>query len=258
MNRRARLTGVLLLAAGLGIAAPAPVQQGGTQARHAAKVAAGQGQPFDLLMIGDSITHTLDQFGGKYAGLTNVWNRHYAPRRALNLGYSGARTENILWNLQNGELENQSPKLAVLLIGTNDADDRHFKVVHTPEEILAATRAIVELIRAKCPQTKILVLAPFPRGGDDEQSVSPPPFNASAQCIAIVRRAGELTKQLADDRTVFWLDVGHVFLRTDWKINTDLMPDLLHPNEAGAEAWTQAILPTVDRLLGRAASGGSE
>lgn len=239
------------------LAGPAPeaIQQGGTQARHAAKCAAAKAHAYELLMIGDSITHTLDQFGGKYAGLTNVWNRRFVPRDALNLAYSGARTENILWNLQNGELEGQSPKLAVLLIGTNDADDRHFKVVRTPEEIVAGTRAIVDVIRAKCPAARILILRIFPRGGDDEKSISPPPFNSSARCIETVRRAGELTRALADDHSVFWLDVNAVFLRPDGTINTDLMPDLLHPNEAGAEAWTKAIEPTIDRLMGRAGGG---
>ena len=221
-----------------------PVPQGGMQKRHAQKVAAVAKGKFDLLMIGDSITHTVGEYGGKYTPLKAVWDYHYAPRHALNLGYSGARTKNILWNLQHGELEGQSPKAAVLLIGTNDAD------IHTPEQIAEGTKAIVETIKERCPTTKILILRIFPRGGDSEKGVGTGVFHASVKCLETVRRAGELTRQLADGQRVFWLDVNHVFLRPDGTINTDLMPDLLHPNLAGAEAWAQAIEPTLAKLMG--------
>jgi lysophospholipase L1-like esterase/acetyl esterase/lipase len=203
------------------------------------------------VLIGDSITHTLCELGGKYEPLRTVWERHFAPRHAINLGYSGYRTEQILWNLQHGELDFAvSPKVAIVLIGTNNSDDRHFAKVHTAEEIFAGTKAIVNLIRQRHPTTKILVLRIFPRGGDAEKGVSPPPFNSSVQCIETCRRAGELTAKLADGRQVFWLDVNYVFLDPDGTINTDLMWDLLHPSPAGAEAWAQAIEPTLAQLMG--------
>lgn len=220
-------------------------------ARHDEKIAAVKSGDYDLVLIGDSITHTLGELGGKYEPLKAVWDRHFAPRRAINLGHNGYRTEQILWNLQNGELEfRRSPKVAIVLIGTNNSDDRHFPKVHTAEEICAGTKAIVDVIRQRHPATKILILRIFPRGGDNEQGASPPAFNSSAQCIATCRRAGELTAKLADDKQVFWLDVNHVFLREDGTINTDLMWDLLHPGPAGAEAWAQAIEPTLARLMG--------
>jgi beta-glucosidase len=138
----------------------------------------------------------------------------------------------------------------MILIGTNNSDDRHFPKVHTPEEICAGTKAIVELVRKRHPQTKILLLRIFPRGGDNEQGISPPMFNSSAKCIETCRRAGELTKALADDEHVFWLDVNYVFLRPDGKINTELMWDLLHPSPLGTEAWVQAVEPTLAKLMG--------
>ena len=96
-----------------------PVPQGGMEKRHAEKVAAIKGHAFDLLLIGDSITHNFDN-----AAYKAVWEQFFAPRNAIGLGYSGGRTENTLWNLANGELEGQSPKVAVLLIGTNNATAR--------------------------------------------------------------------------------------------------------------------------------------
>ncbi|MCX6925351.1 MAG: GDSL-type esterase/lipase family protein, partial [Verrucomicrobia bacterium] len=75
-------------------------------------------------------------------------------------------------------------------------------------------------------------------------------YNRSAKALEATRRAGELTAQLADGKQVFWLDVNHVFLCPDGTINTNLMPDLIHPNAAGAEAWAQAIEPTLAQLMG--------
>ena len=230
--------------------AATPTLQGGAEGRLAEKAAAAAREKFDLLLIGDSITHTVGELGGKYERLKEVWARHFAPRHALNLGFNGARTENILWDLEHGVLDGQSPKAAVLLIGTNNSDDRHFPTVHTPEQILGGTKAIADCIRQRCPATKILILRIFPRGGDSEAGAGDGVFHSSPACIATVRHAGELTAQLADGKQVFWLDVNHVFLRLDGTINTDLMPDLLHPNLAGAEAWAQALEPTLAELMG--------
>src|SRR5438132_6031092 len=71
-----------------------PVPQGGMEKRHAEKVAAIKGHAFDLLLIGDSITHNFDN-----AAYKAVWEQFFAPRNAIGLGYSGGRTENTLWNL---------------------------------------------------------------------------------------------------------------------------------------------------------------
>ncbi|OYV07079.1 MAG: hypothetical protein CFE26_02940, partial [Verrucomicrobiales bacterium VVV1] len=135
-----------------------PVPQRGMERRHAEKVAAAKAGDHDLLMIGDSITHNFDK--PEYQA---VWKQFFAPRNALNLGYSGGRTENILWNLQNGELEGQHPKVVTLLIGTNNSDDANYPVVHGPGQIRDGTAAIVKLLREKLPDTKILLLRIFPR-----------------------------------------------------------------------------------------------
>ena len=120
----------------------------------------------------------------------------------------------------------------------------------TPEQISAGTQAIVETIQQKSPKTKILILRIFPKGGKDETGTSEPVFHFSPEEIETARQAGALTKKLADNKRVFWLDVSNLFLRPKNKINTNLMPDLLHPNAAGAEAWVKAIEPTLSRLLG--------
>ena len=219
-------------------------------ARHDKKVLAIKNNQYDLVLIGDSITHTIGELDGKYKPFKSVWKKYYAPHNAINLGYNGYRTEQILWNLQNGELDFKiSPKVVMLLIGTNNSDDRHFKKTHTAKEIFLGTKAIVELIKDRHPKTKILVLRIFPRGSDNEKGVSSPYFNSSIKCIEICKKAGKMTKALADGAQVFWLDINDIFLLPDGKINTHLIWDLLHPSLAGAEAWARAVSPTLLKLL---------
>lgn len=220
--------------------------------RHDAKVAAVRKGGFDVVMVGDSITEAVGDIAApRWAGLRAVWEKYLAPRKALNLGYSGYRTEDILWNLQNGELEfPQSPKVFVLLIGTNNTDDQHYKETHTAEQVAAGTKAIVDLIRKRHPTSKVLILRPFPCGSPSTAPKGASGFRRSAAAYDALRKAGDLTSKLADNRDVFWLDVGKVFLKSNGTIDPALMSDLIHPSAEGAEAWVKAILPTVDKLRG--------
>jgi lysophospholipase L1-like esterase len=221
-----------------------PVSQPGMETRHAEKVALARQHRYDLLMIGDSITQGLED-----PAFASVWQSFYAPRNALNLGHSGARTENILWNLTHGELDNQSPKVVTLLIGTNNSDDANYPTVHIAEQIAAGTAAIINLLRAKFPDAKILLLRIFPRSNVYQRPDGSERGSARKRSETN-SRAGELVAALADNEHVFYLDVNSVFLRPDGSIDPQLMPDLLHPSPAGALAWARAMEPHLARLLG--------
>ena len=215
--------------------------------RHAEKVKAVQSGKYDLALIGDSITQNMEGFKAS-------WEKYYAPRHAIDLGYSGFRTEDILGNLTNGELDFKvSPKVFMLLIGTNNTDDQHYKTVHTGEGVYDGTKAIVDLIKSRHPTSRILVLHILPCGGPGDTTTAAGVrrvYNRSAQCIEYNRRAGELVEKLADNKQVFFLNIDHVFRRPDGSLNSDLMPDLIHPNEAGADAMAAAIASVLDRLMG--------
>ena len=104
---------------------------------------------------------------GKTTG-NAVWNAQLqAKYNALDLGFSGDQTENVLWRLQHGEIDGIAPKVAVLMIGTNNTGDRQ----EDPSTTAAGIRRIVEELRQRLPDTKILLLAVFPR---DEQPNEPP------------------------------------------------------------------------------------
>ncbi|MDA7881709.1 GDSL-type esterase/lipase family protein [Akkermansiaceae bacterium] len=221
-----------------------PKEQNGWQQRRSEKSAAIKSHQYDLLMIGDSITHNFDK--PKYQ---QVWKTFFEPRNAISLGYSGGRTENTLWNLTHGELEGQSPKVVTLLIGTNNTDDANYPIVHTAEEVAAGTEAIIALLREKLPETKILLLRIFPRTNEYRDNEGNERGSAKKR-FAANHRAGELIAGLADNKQVFYLDVNHAFLRTDGSLDPELMPDLLHPSPKGAQAWAEAMEPTLAKLFG--------
>jgi lysophospholipase L1-like esterase len=180
----------------------------------------------ELLMIGDSITHSWEGPGRK------VWQKYYGNRHAVNLGIGGDRTQHVLWRLEHGNLDGIHPKLAVLMIGTNNSGS------NTPEQIADGVRAIVEKLRSTTPSTKVLVLAIFPRGPNPEFPQR-----------KVNEAANERIAKLADNEHVFYLDINKKFLTDNGTLTKDIMPDLLHPNAKGYEIWASAMEPTVARLL---------
>ena len=198
--------------------------------RHEQKLAAMKKQGrVDLLMIGDSITHSWENGGRK------TWDKYYAKRHAFNIGFSGDRTEQVIWRLQNGEVDGISPKLAVIMIGTNNTGHRQDK----PEHTAAGIKAIIGELRKRLPKTKLLLLAVFPRGAkaDDKLRVINDGINK--------RISG-----FADNESVFYLDINDKFLAKDGTLPKSVMPDLLHPNPQGYGIWAEAMEPTIAKLMG--------
>ena len=116
--------------------------------------------------------------------------------------------------------------------------------------MFAGTRAIVNLIRGKFPESKILILRILPSGGAKDRTTYNRVYRRSDKAVQALRDAGLMTSALAAGEHVFWLDINYVFIRPDGTINPDLMPDLIHPNAAGHEAMAQAIEPELARLMG--------
>jgi lysophospholipase L1-like esterase len=206
-------------------------------ARHAAAVALMKARQPEIVMLGDSITHfwggdpSGDGIGGRRTAV-DVWDRAFAGRRVVNLGYGWDRTENVLWRLRHGEFEGVSPKVVVVMAGTNNV------TLNTPDEIAAGVTAICDEIRQRSRATRILLLGIFPRGAAPDAHRAT--INAVNQRLAkLDGRAGVVT----------YLDIGDKFLAADGSISKDVMYDFLHPTAKGYEIWVAAMAPTLTRLL---------
>jgi len=195
-------------------------------ARHQAKNERAKQGHADLIYVGDSIVQFYEKQG------KDTWDRYYAPRNALNLGMSGDRTEHVLWRLDHGNIDGIAPKLAIVMIGQNNGGH------NTAEEIGAGVIAVVQKIRAKLPTTKILILAIFPRR---EKPTEEREVLATASLIAA---------KLADNTTIFYMDITKIFLRPDGSIPAELMPDFEHPSAKGYRRWAEAIESMVAALMG--------
>jgi lysophospholipase L1-like esterase len=197
--------------------------------RHAQKKELAAKGGVDLVFIGDSITQGWEGKGKA------AWEKHFAPRKALNLGYSGDRTEHVLWRLDNGELPDAlQPKAFVVMIGTNNTGHRMDK----PEDIAAGVEGIVKKLTTARPQAKVLLLAIFPRGEKPEDAKRK---NNDA--------ANERLAKLAGGQVQF-LDISASFLESDGMLPKSIMPDLLHLNEEGYRRWAGALEAPVAAALG--------
>lgn len=182
----------------------------------------------DLLFIGDSITQ-----GWEGAG-KEVWAERYAGRNAVNLGIGGDRTQHVLWRLSNGNIEGIKPKAAVVMIGTNNSNRED----NTAQEIADGVTAIVKKLRTDLPQTKILLLAVFPRGE------KPNPQRDK------ITQVNQIISLLDDGEMVHYLDIGPKFLDAEGNLPKDIMPDFLHLSPRGYEIWADAIEPKLKQLMG--------
>jgi lysophospholipase L1-like esterase len=197
--------------------------------RHEKKVAAAKGADCDLLFIGDSITH-----GWEGAG-KNVWKEYYASRKSFNIGFSGDKTEHVLWRFDNGELADFKPKVAVIMIGTNNTGH----IMQKAEETAEGIKAIITRLHKHSPQTKVLLLAIFPRGEKPDHKMR-----------VLNTQINNIIKTYDDGKTVYYLDLAPAFLTQDGILTKEVMPDRLHPREPGYQIWAKTMEPKLKELLG--------
>ena len=196
--------------------------------RHAQFLTRVNEGPVGLLFLGDSITDGWRGTGKK------TWQK-LADYHPANFGISGDRTEHVLWRITNGELDGIKPKVAVVMIGTNNVG--HFKD-EEPEWAAAGVKRIVETIHRKLPQTKVLLLGVFPRDAKDS------PTRKKVEAL------NHIIAKLDDGQKTRYLDIGKEFLDAEGEIPKDIMPDRLHPNAKGYDIWYEAMRPLLEKMMG--------
>jgi len=209
---------------------------------HARFLERARSGPVGLLFLGDSIT-------AGWQRTPHIWEAYYGRYQPANFGIGGARTQNLIWQIEHGELEGIAPKVTVLMMGTNNS------LEYDAKEIAAANRKIVGMIRARLPDTRILVLGIFPRGPRDPRGgpkggpITPAAVAEAARRMATIEAVNRDLATLDDGKTVRFLDIGAVFLGQDGRIPLSIMPDQLHPGPAGYQLWADAMQPLLDSMM---------
>lgn len=180
----------------------------------------------NIVFLGDSITQG---WGGK-----DLWKQRYESLGAVDYGIGGDSARQVLWRIGHGELDGLSPKLIVLMIGTNNLYS-DFNA-GTDDEIAAGITKIVQTLRTKLPKTKILLMGLLPRQNEY--------FSGRVKTI------NAIIAKLDDGKAVRFLDMGDQFATALGKVKPELYsPDQLHPNEAGYEVWADTMQPLFDAML---------
>jgi lysophospholipase L1-like esterase len=224
----------------------------------------------DVVFLGDSITHGWE--GQK------AWQEHFGAFKPVNLGIGGDQTGHVLWRITDGhELDKLSPKVAVIMIGTNNTGS------HSAKQIAGGIQAIVEEVRRKKPGIKVLLLGVFPRGSSNDADRSLTQITEALKPIneeikkespdvkklnSLVRnlerqrgtipaaklnkKIGEinaLISKLDDGQNVFYKDISNVFLDAEGGLAYEIMYDYLHLSAKGYDSWGKAIKADIEKLL---------
>lgn len=207
--------------------------------RHQSFVATAAKGEAKLVFLGDSITQG-------WEGAGDIWKAEWAPYQAANFGIGGDRTEHVLWRVRNGNFDGIRPKLVVLMIGTNNTRNQgvvapehgNVKYVSPPEHTAAGVKAILDELGRKSPDSKVLLLAIFPRGkGPDD------PLRLKNE------ETNKLLEPMADGRRVFFLNINRKFLDAEGRLSNEIAPDFLHLSKKGYQIWADAIADEVRRLM---------
>lgn len=192
------------------------------------QVNAIKGKPCDIIFIGDSIT--ANWIGAGKA----VWAKSYGTRNPLNFGIGGDKTQNVLWRLENMDVKDLKPKVAVILIGTNNTKN-------TPQEIADGVKAVLAKTQATFANVKIILVSIMPSKRANDKMMA----------------TNAIIKGYADSQSIYWLDLVPLMsvmtttaldgtIDTNWK---GLGKDHLHPDASGYQIWADAIEPLLANLL---------
>ncbi len=211
-----------------------------SHAAHQELLAKRDAGTIDVYFVGDSITR---RWGAvDYPELLAHWNASFHGWNAANFGWGGDRTENILWRLENGELDGVDPQVIVIQAGTNNiggqpgSGDRD-------RAIAAGVEAIVEICRQQAPDADIVLTGIFPRG--------------EPEVADEIRSINRRLERYARDRGLFFVDIGRALSAGD-VLSPEMSSDGLHLSLAGYEVWAQALKPILREILGPPAETDSE
>lgn len=181
-----------------------------------------------VLFLGDSV---MDLFASSLG--TPVWNAEMAPMGAADYAIAGSTTQNVLWQIQSGELNGLSPNVVVLDVGVNN-----LRQGETPDQVAGGIAATVTAIKAAQPQAQILLLGILPTGGGSQTSLN-----------VAINQTNSLLANQDFGNNVHYLNAGSAFLQSDGSIAPGLMFDGLHPSTVGYGVLAGVLQPAIQGLL---------
>jgi lysophospholipase L1-like esterase len=206
-----------------------------------------------VIFYGDSITQLWASNDAK-----SIWNKRYAPFGAVNYGIGGDKTQNVLWRIENGNIEiltSPPPKVVVLCIGTNNIGVKDV----TNEDIARGVKKIVSTLRQKLPNTKVLIVGLFPRQvawtftqvSDVNLRISKiDPKYALSDLMDSTNGTRPEPKKGAENQMVNFLDMWTHFALNFGEVVPELfLQDKLHLSAKGYAKWAQVMEPVLKEMM---------
>jgi lysophospholipase L1-like esterase len=228
--------------AGIPMVQPVPRDDANSMLAHQQLLQKARAGHIDLYFLGDSITR---RWGATdYPQLLDHWNANFHGWNAGNFGWGGDRIANILWRIQNGELDGVNPRVIVLMAGTNDVGNQlpPEGVEPAAARIAAGIETLVRAVRAKAPDATVILMGILPRG--DNPAVMP-----------LIDGINTRIEGIADARRVRYLNINRQLTAADGSLLPGMMmAEQLHPDLPGYRVWAAALQPLLTQLLGARAA----
>jgi lysophospholipase L1-like esterase len=217
---------------------PIPRSDNNSRIAHEQLLAKTKQGRIDIYFEGDSITR---RWGATdYPQLLENWKQNFFGWNAANFGWGADRVENILWRLENGELDGVNPKVLVLLAGTNNVGNKvpPEGIDATVEDVTKGLQAVVNSLQSKAPDAVLIMMGIFPR-------------NDNMEVMPVIDRINANLSGMADGRKIRYLNINNRLADSDGKLYEGVMnADRLHPALKGYQIWADALKPLFNELLG--------
>ena len=222
---------------------PLPRTDDNSRKAHEELLAKRKAGQIDVYFAGDSITRRWGTSDAQWKDLLANWNANFHGWNAANFGWGGDKTQNMLWRLQNGELDGVNPKVVVLMAGTNNVGNS------TPigdseqraAEISRGVAAVVREIRKRAPAATVILTGITPR-------------NDNIEVMPIINGANARIARLADGKTVRYININEQLAFNDNHLRDGMTYDGLHLTPLAYQHWADALKPILTELLGPPAS----
>lgn len=205
---------------------------------HSQLLAKAKRGGIDVYFEGDSITRRWGALD--YPDLLANWKQNFFGWNAADFGWGGDRTQNILWRLENGELDGVNPKVVVLLAGTNNVGDLSApgEAHARAEDVTRGLQAILRVIQTKAPAATIKVMAVFPR-------------NDNMALLPLIDSINRNLSRFADGQKIRYLNINGKLAGADGRLLDGMMnvKDKLHPTAKAYQVWADALKPVLTELL---------